>query len=228
MKDIYDTEIEISDYDLIMLYGADIDFDCLSQIGAIRTLLSRQEHYEAALIDEIKRVEEIARNSAGPANQHAVDVHGELIHESFYQDVAHSMAAVGMLAPLIESIFRAVIKNWSRGDIAKNIMKSIRDDDNGIQEYMPATLEATLDALFAYRNKMFHFGFEWPPDERRKFDMRLSEWPSDWFGTVTSDGKPWMFYMSSLFITHCLDLAEDVLKGLARHELGGTPSLFLE
>ena len=229
MEDTYDAEIPISDYDLPILYDPDIDFDYLSQIRAIRTLLSRQDHQEAELIDEIKRVEGIAQSSAGAANQHAVDVLSELIHESFYQDVAHSMAAVGMLAPLIETIFRAVFKcigaPWPRGDIAKNIVKCIEGDGSGIKQHMPTTLETTLEALFTYRNRMFHFGFEWPSEERRKFNKSLSQWPHDWFNAVTSGGEPWMFYMSSIYIIHCLDLAEDVLEGLDCLELWGPPHL---
>ena len=66
---------------------------------AIRGLLYRQERADKELSDRIKEADEGARRTKGRANDHAVDVWVELAEMSCYQDAAHSMAAVGMIAP---------------------------------------------------------------------------------------------------------------------------------
>ena len=88
----------------------------------------------------------------------------------------------------------------------------------GLAEFLPDGYEKTLTALFAYRNKMFHHGFEWPVEERQKFDKRIiaDGWPSDWFSRSTSNGEPWAFYMSMAFIAHCLATIDAVLEGFGK------------
>ena len=233
MKEAGETDIDFDDFDLngfplrdfelVLISGLDMEFDCAAQLTAIHTLIAHQRHFDTELRNEIKRVEGIAATLTGTANSHAVDHLVDLIHESGFQDIAHSMAAVGMLAPFIESIFRAAFRGVGQElpnkDLVKHIMKVVDDEELGIKRYMPTTLGPTLEALFAYRNKLFHFGFEWPKEERLKFHRRLSEWPCDWFGVSTSGGNPWMFYMSTEFIKYCLDIAVQVLTGFARYRL---------
>ena len=232
MKEAGETDIDFDDFDLngfplrdfelVLISGLDMKFDCAAQLTAIHTLIAHQRHFDTELRNEIKRVEGIAATLTGSANSHAVDTLVDLIHESIYQSIAHSMAAAGMLAPFIESVFRAAFRSLRRElpsrDLVKNIMNFVDDEELGMKQYMPTTLEPTLEALFAYRNKLFHFGFEWPQEERRKFQGRLSEWPYQWFGVSTSEGDPWMFYMSTEFITQCLDTAVQVLKGFAIYQ----------
>ena len=38
--------------------------------------------------------------------------------------------------------------------------------------------------------------------------MNENRWLSDWFSKATSDDEPWMFYMTSAFVDHCLEMAE--------------------
>ena len=59
-----------------------------------------------------------------------------------------------------------------------------------LQAYLPHDLETVLTALFSYRNKMFHLGFEWPERERKKFSKRIAEhgW-TDWFSNSSHDHK---------------------------------------
>ena len=54
--------------------------------------------------DEIVEIEAFAKRTSGLRNQRAVDEWVDHLHASVYQKAAHSMAAVGMLAPLFESI----------------------------------------------------------------------------------------------------------------------------
>ena len=94
------------------------------------------------------------------------------------------------------------------------IMKSAKDV--GMVDYLPCDVRETLEALFEYRNKMFHHGFEWPPSEAEKFHKRLESWPEGWFEIAWQDNVPWMFYMSPSFVDHCLDTIEDIINGLGK------------
>ena len=112
------------------------------------------------------------------------------------------------------------------GRTSKDLVSGIMQlaDATGLSARLPRDLQATLSALFAYRNKMFHLGFEWPLDERLNFAKRITNeaWPNDWFAKATSDGKPWVFYLSKVFIEHCLATIEKVLDAfsvLVRDEL---------
>jgi hypothetical protein len=90
--------------------------------------------------------------------------------------------------------------------------------ETGLQKYLPADIWTAMTALFAYRNKMFHNGMEWPEDERKNFQSRIvaDNWPSSWFSQATSGGEPWVFYMTQEFIDRCYDLANKVLDAFGR------------
>ena len=143
---------------------------------------------------------------------------------SCYRDAAHSMAAVGMIAPLIESAFRAAFRSIGNELPRRNLVKEIvkRVEDVGMKEYPPPDLEPTLSALFEYRNKMLHGGFEWSTDELEKFERLLDagRWPPDWFSKATTGDEPWMSYMTSAFVYHCLEMAEGVISGIEQFGLG--------
>lgn len=228
------------------IYSLGVDFDIDAQLRAIRDILRRHREAGQALTDEIYKVEEHARRLSGIRNEQAVAEWIDRMHDSVYQDAAHSMAAAGMLAPLIETIFyqcflgmgsrffyatnpaichvrwsMARAKQWDchyevkDGKYQKGLSRGIVQlaDAVGLTSWLPANLEPTLSALFTYRNNMFHHGFEWPVDERERFEQRIvkESWPSDWFSMATSGGKPWIFYLSEVFIEHCLTTTDQVL-----------------
>ena len=199
------------------------EFNYYAQLVAIHGLLHRQERADQELSDRIKKADEVARRTRGRTNDDAVDVWVELAEMSCYQDAAHSMAAVGMIAPLIESAFRAVFRAIGNelppGNLVRNIVKRV--DEVGMKQYLPPDLEPMLSALFTYRNKMFHGGFEWPSEELKEFERLLDEkrWPTDWFSRATSDDEPWMFYMTSSFVDHCLEMAEQAIRGIVQFGL---------
>lgn len=93
------------DYALILL-GDDIDLE--AQIIAIRHALSRARQADAALADDIDDLARRARAAAGAHNRHLTDLWVDQLLASVYQDAAHSLAATGMLAPTIESLFVAI------------------------------------------------------------------------------------------------------------------------
>ena len=246
-------ELEPRDY----IYALEIDFDVDSQLMAIGGLLHRNRNADRSVREEIKKIEEHTQRLKDVEAEWAVaDWVDQLIH-STYQDAAHSMSAVGMLAPLVETVFYQCFQSigkrfypashphkthdrWNaahgiqwdchfvvtNGRAEKDIIKGIfqLSDAVGLTKRFPADLKAALSALFAYRNNMFHNGFEWPVEARERFAKRITreKWPSDWFAVATIDGKPWIFSLSDNFIRHCNKTVEQVLQaigGFVRDEL---------
>lgn len=232
------------------LYCLEIDFDIDAQLAAIRELLRRNLKAKEVLSEEIDRFEERARRLAGTQSDFATDEWVDRLHHSVYQDAAHSMATVGMLAPFVETIFHqcflAIGKRFFpiaspvgehvRWDAASSIQwdchyvlsgRQMRKDlTRGILQLadavnltrrLPADLEQVLSLLLAYRNKMFHLGFEWPVDERERFEQRIAQngWPINWILKATTAEKPWIFYLSEDFINHCLSTIDKVLDGIS-------------
>ncbi len=224
------------------------DFDYEAQLAAVRSLLRLHKNSDQALEETIAELNVLSGKTSGLLNQQVVDEWLEHMHRSVYQDAAHSMAAVGMLAPLFESLWcqsfnsirntieidlltlgshprwRAPVDTmWDchcvvnkKGKPQKDLIKGALQlaEAVGLSVHLPLDIHLTTQALFAYRNKMFHLGFEWPPSDRGRFAQRIAAWPSDWFATATSDHSPWIFYLTDTFVRHCLDSIDKVLSGL--------------
>jgi hypothetical protein len=248
---------ELSDRDFACVLLPDLDYD--AQLIAVHNLLRRHKDSDQALTDEIRRIEEHARKTKGLRNEHLANEWLDRLHASVYQDAAHSMAAVGMLAPLMESIFYQAFQAtryhlsatvdpqrdhqrwqqpaedqwdchfvWKSGRRSTNLVEGILQlaDAAELSPYLPNDLKFTLQALFEYRNKMFHYGFEWPIGERQRFATRIdtSGWPIDWFAKATMGGDPWIFYLTDTFTSHCMDAIGSIIEGIgafAREKLGG-------
>jgi len=99
----FDDNIEIDPRDFACVVLPDLDYD--AQLIAIRSLLRVHENIDEELGKEIIKIEEFAKNTKGLRNEYAVDEWVDRLHSSIFQSAAHSMSAVGMLAPLMESIF---------------------------------------------------------------------------------------------------------------------------
>lgn len=231
------------------LYALDVDFDIDAQLMAIRGLLHRNRKEDQKIKDEIEQIEEHTRRLKGIRVEWAIDDWVDRIHHSAYQDAAHSMSALGMLAPLIETIFyqcfRSIGKRFyppnylsneherwkathaiqwdchmfvSGNRVEKNIVLGILQlaDAVRLTSRLPSDLKTTLSALFSFRNKMFHNGFEWPVEVRESFAKQMDQesWPSDWFIKSGTDDKPWIFYLSDKFIEHCLATIDQVLDSI--------------
>ena len=162
-----------------------------------------------------------------------------------FQSSAHSMAAVGMLAPFIESLFVEIFKalktrgteiksdhlrhdlppkkRWDPRVYAenKNERRGIAKGTNQLAEaidllpLLPDNLEMSLMALYKYRNKMFHNGFEWPETIISSFDEERKDWPG-WFDLARRDDKPWLVFITPEFCAHCVDLIDAIIDGTGR------------
>lgn len=222
-----------------------LDYD--QQLAAIKELLHKHKRYEQHRNAEIAEIELHTLQS-----EMAIDDRAERMNAAVYQDAAHSMAAVGMLAPLAESIFFQAFLNigshygnttgdlpdharwklaaadqwnchfyWDKGLRTENLVAGIMQLSNAVRldPYLPQNIRTTLEALFGYRNKMFHLGFEWPVKDRDKFAKTILEngWV-DWFSVAKMGGKPWIFYMTESFIFNCLEKIDSTVKAINKFE----------
>lgn len=241
---------ELSNREFASLALQDLDYE--AQLAAIRNVLNKQEMARDEHNTRIDEAKTYAETTKGLRNEHAVSEWIERLQESVYEESARSMAAVGMIAPFVESLFfqgftgirdhfyRDEIEDgqhsrwrssaedrwdchyvWNGGRRNTNLVEGVLQLAEAINllPKLPDDLRPMLQALFEYRNKMFHFGFEWPIEERRSFDDRIrkSNWPTEWFNiALTSDG-PWVFYMSPVFISHCLERIDEVIDGVGAY-----------
>jgi hypothetical protein len=244
---------ELDDHDYAGLLFP--EFDYRAQLTAIEALLRRNTDADRALSEEIRKSEMYAQRASGPYSYRAEDEWVERLHASVYQDAAHSMAAVGMLAPFLESLLHHTFTNlrsewgsrrgtpphprfhqqkdkiawdchyyWTGHAFKKDIIRGTKEiaDTVNLTPRLPQEFWKIMEALFAYRNKMFHSGFEWPRDERRNFAARIGrDWDSSWFASATSGEEPWIFYLSETFIARTLGIVEPVVLaiGLFAREL---------
>lgn len=245
--------IEVSNRDLATYLIGEPDLE--AQLLVITSLICRNQQVDMALSAEIKQRDEDFRRNARRNEMERMYREArwlDALHHSGFQGAAHSMAAVGMLAPFIESLFVSIFSglrkyvqikiNGSSADprIAAPLdefwdphfafdpgghRRAIVDGIEqlartiGLSKNLPSGYVKMLSALFAYRNKMFHLGFEWPIKERCKFNKRVEsgEWPAEWFRKATRGDKPWIFYLSDEFITHCLKTIDEVLEGVGAY-----------
>lgn len=241
-------EIELRDYTISLLD----EFDIAAQLVAIKALLKRNSDDEARTRQDIQAVARSIRDSIHRDPEHQMHLENQWVdelHSSVFQDAAHSMAAVGMLAPFVESLFVTIFqklrakstsvvpidKRWqiadeffwnprryfADGQAKENTAAGIQQlaKSIGLKKHLPRDYGKCLNALLTYRNFMFHNGLEWPIDRRRDFarQMQGGGWPDDWFKTSESDGEVWIFYMSEVFIEHCIEVIDGVLDGVGAY-----------
>lgn len=243
--------VDLSDRDRAGHILDRVDYE--QQLTAITGLLARNKAGDKQLEAERREIVAFIKKSSGSAQEHAIDESGENFYAMVYQGAAHSIAALGMIAPMYESMFiqafqsiREVFRKTgvslpahARDGITKSDdfwdchlvysekakYKTRPDLVEGIMELADATeltlpdgLESLLEALFSYRNKMFHCGFEWPKDECLRFAKRIEEknWEG-WFDRSEHGQEPWIFYMSDDFIKGCLEMIDKVLDAFGRY-----------
>lgn len=173
------------------------------QLAAIKALIRRNQEVEATTLLDFEELD----NDPGwnrPDTEYLEIARDARFWQMTFQASAHSMAAVGMLAPFVESLFVAIFDGLRRvplvspGDSRqrglndeqlwnpqwflgskcprKDLCPGIKQlaDATGLQPHLPDGYERALSALFTYRNNMFHNGFEWPDTVREKFAKRVA------------------------------------------------------
>ena len=116
--------------------GPSLEFagiDYYTQFTAARALLSRQDQWSAASSQQLQDSARRTRQTRGDEREWMIETHVELIHQSIYEDAARSMAAVGMLAPLIESLFkqlyRVLKREWPhRADVVGTVVEIVEEE----------------------------------------------------------------------------------------------------
>jgi hypothetical protein len=232
------------------------EIDVEAQLAAARSLLRRNQAADEALAEEIKGFEKQAREVDEEQAWLVEDMWVERIHSSVYQDAANSMAAVGMLAPMFESLFtnlfRALSRSGEKASDQTDRTKRAEADywnpqvlfgskgrsdnlvggilqlsaDTGLSKLLPKDYGQVLTILFAYRNMMFHNGFEWPVDRRESFAeiLKAQGAPDTWFLTATRNHAVWIYYMSPEFVNRCLTLVDEVLTAIGVQTAAGGKS----
>ncbi|WP_420636170.1 hypothetical protein [Candidatus Palauibacter sp.] len=236
-------DVDPRDLGLGFLYPVNYE----AQLIAIRGLLGRNDTVDNAIGTAIGEIR--AEIETDGFTERAFDEWTERVEQHFYQATAHSMAAVGLIAPLMESLFYWTFykigesitdsqpmpsqhKRWRiwrerqwdchwvwRGrEPRQNIVDGIWEFICAfqMQSYLPSDLKKTLEALFAYRNKMLHCGLEWPLGERKSFEKQMTnrKWPVEWFDRIGTKDEPRIFYMAPKFIAKCLNSAENTIEGV--------------
>lgn len=242
-------KFELSDRDF-GLFALE-DFDIEAQLIAVQDLLRRNSEADERVRQRINEYADKMQAATGDQERHLDDLYVDECHRSVFQDAAHSLAAAGMLAPLIESYFTAAFptvarqldlspsatsedvrsahsvaqywdphfvfnKNGTRKDLVEGIAQLSKSI--GLDAEFPADFREVLKALFLYRNKVFHHGFEWPMDERKRFLQTSADenWPSEWFTFSKRNEDPWIIYMTTEFVEKCLSTFDLCLTGVGR------------
>ena len=232
------------DYGHFLLETIDLD----TQLLAIRAMIGRNRKADERLYEQIKELDARARAAKGDLAHHLVDMNVDELHGSVYQSAANSAAAVGALAPLLESFFREIFAGlpkhyeeqisprvamlrpdgrefdpWNpyhylgskgpRVEIGLGIVQLAQA--TGLAKHLPEDHAAVIEALFLYRNKMLHRGFEWPLNERYSFLKVVAEkrWRATWFSQATTGNDPWVIYITDEFIDRCLAFIDELLLG---------------
>lgn len=249
-EDQDDSLFKVTNRDRALFLIAELNLE--AQLVAIKGAIKRNRREDAVVSRKIGELEEHIRACANRdqgLQMQLEDCWVDAMHDSVFQDATYSMAAVGMLAPFIESLFVSIFSGLR--EYEKTTNNTLRDDvriaasqdefwdphfvfkqggrhrnlvagtgqlarTTGLAEFLPSDCDKILSALFAYRNKMFHLGFEWPMVEKIKFDehVRSADWPAEWFRKSTIGDNPWIFYMSAEFIEHCIKTTDEVLEGV--------------
>jgi hypothetical protein len=109
--------------------------------------------------------------------------------------------------------------SFTSSEVKTNLVNGIMQlaDAAKLTPRLPVDTRKVLEALFEYRNGMLHNGFEWPPERREKFADRIRNWDTSWFISAMSGGKPWVWYMSDVFISRILAFIDEVIEAAGQH-----------
>lgn len=208
------------------------NIDWQSQLEAVRLMLSRNRAAGKAFTKAINEDEAEIQVYAGNHHSHWIDHNNDMKYESVYRDAAESMAAIGMIAPLVESTIGQALAalgdmydrhgirlvehdRWKRAgshNLRWNCQYYFNKDNKpqnniilglpqlvgacDLKKFLPPEFTTWFEAMFTYRNFMFHGGFEWTIERRDLFEKEIEENGWDpYFTWSKTNGRPWVFYI---------------------------------
>jgi hypothetical protein len=237
--------ISLTDREYAHFYFQDYDLD--AQMIAIRGFLSASRLAERSQTEEIealaRRAKEIGSDHL--VGMWTEELHSSVYHDAARSAAAVGILAP-FVENLFTGIFRGIAtmgedvlghdqasarserakaqfwnpanfyeKGEVRTDLAAGIVQLAQA--SALKPHLPDDLKDVLTALFDYRNRMLHNGFEWPPAQREAFRDRARHWPKGWFLSATTNRTPWVWYMSEKFIARLLSLVDQVLDAAGQH-----------
>lgn len=224
------------------LYFSDVfpNYHAWSQLRSIHGLVDTVFTWSSSLLSEIKQAEQDWKHSSGDwANMAAEATAIGLYEESVYRDAAAVQSTVGVLAPFIEGFLVNAFRylgclhddvnapsEHPRWTNATSIFWNPRKPHGliqGLRELRDALdLEAwlsdeqldTLDLLFYFRNRSFHFAYEWPTEDIEKFEKYIKDrhW-EDHVEWSKSGSSPWIPYLSDSFLSGAMVTTTEIVKG---------------
>jgi hypothetical protein len=81
----------------------------------------------------------------------------------------------------------------------------------------PSEFESVIKALFTYRNRILHYGYEWPAEECSNFmNLAANEKWLPWLDFASyANGQLWIISIKDEFVRKCLEMVDGLLR-LAR------------
>ena len=236
---------ELTDRDWAHYYFKDYDLD--AQLIAIRAFLAASREAEAGQRAEIEALAERAKlaESQHLVGMWTDAVHASVYHDAARSAAAVGKLAP-FVENLFTGIFRGIGKlgidtlghdpDGSRAirtkalfwdphyylddrEVKRDLISGIVQlaDASGLRQHLPDDLHHLLQALLGYRNQILHNGLEWPPERRENFAKQVARWPQGWFEKAESNRKPWVWYMSKLFIERVIAFIDEVLDAAGQH-----------
>lgn len=93
----------LDDRDYLFRLLDSIDWD--AQLEAVSAVLARNRAAAERVSSDIDQLGERARTYDGPYHDHVVGQHVDAMYRSSYSDAAVSLSAIGMIVPMMESVF---------------------------------------------------------------------------------------------------------------------------
>jgi hypothetical protein len=85
------------------------EFDLDRQLEIIQAIFHRNRKTSGETIKEIESIKEAANRLQGSAADQAVEDYGTMVYWAIYEDAAHGMSAIAMLAPLYERVLHGCL-----------------------------------------------------------------------------------------------------------------------
>lgn len=236
---------ELTDRDWAHFYFEDYDLE--AQLIAIRSFLAMSREAAAGQSAEIEALANRASSAriAHIEGMWTDALHASVYHdaarsaaavgmlapfvENLFTGIFHGIGKIGVdsmgIDPNSARSASAIALFWDPhhylrdGEVKSDLIRGIVQLANasGLTPYLPKDLEPVLQALLIYRNHILHNGLEWPVDRREKFADQVARWPKGWFEKAESNHKPWVWYMSDVFIQRVLGFIDEVLDGAGQH-----------